>query len=64
MVSTAAYAVILMGIDIILCVFVYSHMCEGKSGILLLGFAARPEEHENLTAKLIGAVLTTLHPCQ
>lgn len=55
---------ILMGIDIILCVFVYAHMCEGKNGILLLGFAARPEEHENLTAKRIGAVLTTLHPRQ
>lgn len=42
---------------------VYAHTCEGaKGGIPLLCFAARPEEYENLTAKLIGAVLTTLCP--
>jgi len=35
----------------------------GKSGILSLCFAARPEEHENSIAKLTGAVLTTLQPC-
>lgn len=41
---------------------VYAHTRGGKSGIPLLRFAARPEECENLTAKLIGAVLTTLLP--
>lgn len=46
-----------------LCVCVFTYVCGGKSGISLLCFAARPEGHENLTAKLIGAVLVTLHPC-
>lgn len=49
-------SMIVIGIDVVLFVFVYAHTCEGeKVGLHYSCFAARPEEHENLAAKFIGA---------
>lgn len=62
--SIAVYAVILTVIDIAqLCECMHAHVCEENSGIHCSALIRGQREHENSTARLVGALPATLLLC-